>query len=432
MDLPEEIVINIIARVPLQSIIRFKLVCREWKSLIESEFFRDLFHSNSNSTSSNWSILHGTYGLIHSCLEELKLDLPRESSHGNSHNLSFASSFTQNNNNKIKEITVVACADGLVLLRLKPDEEDMMIRYYIGNPVLPQWIQLPPRVNLPDHKDFNDSGLVTRMHNGVLLGYKVVRIYNDSLKLGFSRAWTFEIFSSDTGEWSVQQVSCPDVLMRRASNPVSLNGKLHWLDCSRRLILHDFFSHDDQVRAICLPSRMKDTQWEQTEFRCSTSICPSPCGKKICTTSQGYFVLIDVGLIGEVKSSNVRVWRLKTDSWNWEKAWEINMACIGLSHKCVPMGINCFDVDIIYLWDLDRKCFLACNLRTDTKSYGTRKHGTFVYKGPNPMIRKPFGNNEDRVEYKEDSLCFDPRSCLSQFVPTLHVVPTKKLQRNPI
>ncbi|XP_024011663.1 F-box protein At3g28330-like isoform X2 [Eutrema salsugineum] len=375
MDLPEEIVMNIMARLRPQSVVRFKLVCREWKSLTESAFFRDLYHINFRSTScSNWSILHGDHRSVHSSLEEVKLDLPQE------------------------------------------EDMMMMIRNYIGNPVLPQWIQLPP----PSRDcGFYDSGLVTRMHNGALLGYKVVRIHIDALKLGYFLTWKIEIFSSDTGEWSVKQVSCPGhgVSMVNISNPVSLDGKLHWLDNSRRIIVHDFFSHDDEVRAIYLPTRMQGTRWLPPESPCGIGFCPSPCGRMICTTSQGYFVLIDVGLIEEVKSYNVRVWRLKCDSWSWEKAWEINMACLGLGRYCVPMAVNYFDIDIIYLWDLDRKCFLACNLRTNEKSYGTHKDGVFKHRTSNPF-------SKDCVVYKEDTFCFEPRSCLSQFVPSLQVVPT--------
>ncbi|EFH48732.1 hypothetical protein ARALYDRAFT_911262 [Arabidopsis lyrata subsp. lyrata] len=402
MEVPEEMMINIIVRLPLQSIVRFKLVCREWKSLTESAFFNDLYQSISNSTSSNWPILHGSYRCTTSYLEEVQLNLPREPWHGNSHNWSFTSGvirkYTQNNN-KIKEIWVVACADGLVLLCLL--DEDMTKRYYIGNPMLQQWIQLSPPPYLTQYHFFIDSGLVTRMHNGALLSYKVIRVYSEARHLDVSRTWTFQIYSSEMGKWSVQHVSCPgDGVSQQTSNPVSLNGKLHWFHESRRIMVHDFFSHDDQVREICLPARMLGSRWH---LSCIRHGCASPCNKIICTTSQGYFVLIEAGLIDKVKSYNVRVWRLKSDSWNWEKAWEINMACVGLGLNSVPMAINYFDINIIYLWDLDRKFFIACNLRTHTKSHGNRKHGP---------------------PYKEDTMCLESRSCISQFVPSLQVVPT--------
>ncbi|KAG7552571.1 F-box domain [Arabidopsis thaliana x Arabidopsis arenosa] len=337
-DLPEEIVINILTRLPLQSIVRFKLVCREWKSLTESAFFGDLYQRSFNS---NWSILHGNYRWEDSCLGELKLGLPHDGDGTQSYHLSFSSVLTQSKN-KIKEIRLVSCADGLVFLRLKEEAGDMMIRYYVGNPVLAQWTQLPPRIGT-DH--YTDSGLVTRMHNGALLGYKVVRMNSkarNNLPGLFSREWRFEVFSSNTGKWSVEQVSCPGrgVCMLNTSNPVSLNGKLHWLDYSRRIIVYDFFSCGDHVRALPLPARMQGSEWHPSKRRCHFDSCPSPCGKIICTTSQGYFVLIDVGLIDKVESYNVRVWRLNCDFWNWEKAWEINMASLDLGSKCFWYAIR--------------------------------------------------------------------------------------------
>ncbi|CAL9223723.1 unnamed protein product [Arabidopsis halleri] len=192
---------------------------------------------------------------------------------------------------------LVACADGLVLLCLL--KEDMTKRYYIGNPVLSQWVQLPSPPCLSQYHYFIDSGLVTRMHNGVLL----------DLFVGYG-----------PGEWSVQHVSCPGHgVSHKTSNPVSLNGKLHWFHESRRIIIHDFFSHDDQVREICLPARMRGSRWHRDGRGSCINSCPAPCNKLICTTSQGCFVLIEAGLIEEVKSYNVKVWRLKSDSWNWAK-----------------------------------------------------------------------------------------------------------------
>ena len=58
-SIPESFVVEIIARLPLRSIARFKSVCKQWRSLIESSYFRSLFvslHRNSSSSSS-WSLM---------------------------------------------------------------------------------------------------------------------------------------------------------------------------------------------------------------------------------------------------------------------------------------------------------------------------------------------------------------------------------------
>ncbi|CAA7014368.1 unnamed protein product [Microthlaspi erraticum] len=256
----------------------------------------------------------------------------------------------------------------------------MMIRYYLGNPVLPQWIQLPlppspPREEHSPFRDgFCDSGLVTRMHS----------------------------------RWSVTHVSCPGlgVSLPSTSIPISLNGKLHWLGYHGRIIVHDFFSHKAQVLAISLPANLHRAR----------GFCKS---KMISTTSQGYYVIIDAELINRY---NVRVWRLKRDSRSWEKAWEVNLARVGLGCSCVPMAINFFDIHDIYLWDLEHKRFVACNLRTLAKSYGARKVGT--------QIDSSFENAFETV-YKEDTFCLESRSLLLQFVPSLQVLPTILVGHRP-
>ncbi|KAF3525979.1 hypothetical protein F2Q69_00046630 [Brassica cretica] len=59
-SIPESVVVEIIARLPLRSIARFKSVCKQWRSLIEPSYFRSLFvslHRNSSSFSSLWSLM---------------------------------------------------------------------------------------------------------------------------------------------------------------------------------------------------------------------------------------------------------------------------------------------------------------------------------------------------------------------------------------
>ncbi|KAG2307410.1 hypothetical protein Bca52824_027158 [Brassica carinata] len=56
--IPEDLCAIILSRLPIKSIISFKLVCKNWKSLVESPFFRDLYLShNQKSHSSSWSFM---------------------------------------------------------------------------------------------------------------------------------------------------------------------------------------------------------------------------------------------------------------------------------------------------------------------------------------------------------------------------------------
>ncbi|WZZ47050.1 hypothetical protein YC2023_043309 [Brassica napus] len=185
------------------------------------------------------------------------------------------------------------------------------------------------------------------MHNGVILDYKVVRLHENiqSIHSPNPRTLSFEIYSSDTGEWSYKHVSCP--------------GK------DDDIVVYDFFSDDDQARSIRLPDRMQRYHPHHSDASRCFEHCLCPCYKMICSTSQGFFVFIKAGrMTGKEEGYNVKVWRLieSDHSWEWDKAWEINMASIGIGFESVLMAINNFDVDIIYLWSLQHRRYVASNV----------------------------------------------------------------------
>lgn len=47
----------ILARLPLVTITTSKLVCKQWKSIIESSFFRQIFLSHHQNSHSSWSLM---------------------------------------------------------------------------------------------------------------------------------------------------------------------------------------------------------------------------------------------------------------------------------------------------------------------------------------------------------------------------------------
>ncbi|CAN7032367.1 unnamed protein product, partial [Brassica rapa subsp. trilocularis] len=132
------------------------------------------------------------------------------------------------------------------------------------------------------------------------------------------------------------------------------------------IVVYDFFSDDDdQARSIRLPDRMQRYHPHHSDASRCFEHCLCPCYKMICSTSQGFFVFIEARrMTGKEEGYNLKVWRLiESDySWEWDKAWEINMASIGIGFESVPMAINNFDVDIIYLWSLQHIRYVACNV----------------------------------------------------------------------
>ena len=174
---------EILGRLPLKTISRFKSVCKTWKSTIESAYFRRLFLSlNRNSSSSSWSLLYGPYELIgfHGCKT---WDLPKSPAS------LIPPSFKRYH---ISDIDYVASSSGLVLLRNDSDNAYC----YVGNPVLKQWIRIPPA---PSSSIV--LGLVTRVdEDGVVSSFKVIRLASvQSTNNDLACIWRVFIYSSEKG-----------------------------------------------------------------------------------------------------------------------------------------------------------------------------------------------------------------------------------------
>ncbi|KAL0834454.1 hypothetical protein Bca101_086343 [Brassica carinata] len=158
--LPESILTEILARLPLRSNSRLKTVSKTVKATLESVYFRRIFVSLHKNSSSSWSLgsregdeLIG----FHGCKT---WDVPK--SLGSFISLPLGFEFK-------------ASSNGLVLIE----------RYgcgysYVGNPVLQQWVKIPQLpflahdffsdsdqfmvVHLPEHSNHNNNGVV----NGAL------------------------------------------------------------------------------------------------------------------------------------------------------------------------------------------------------------------------------------------------------------------------
>ncbi|XP_010468453.1 PREDICTED: putative F-box protein At3g23950 [Camelina sativa] len=307
---------EVLARLPLKSIARFRSTSKGWKLLIDSDFFRDYFIFRNSSSSVTWSIIqmrphkltleiighHGckTWGLtrspgsLMSCLVE----------------------------RAIKNLQVLTCTDGLVLLYAKATDGTPM--YYVGNPLFQEWfrIPLPPFLSLQDLKILRnrglsgDSGLVTKMQSGIVVSYKVVFVMSHGgTKVGFA------IYSSDTGTWETRHVTCLDfILLFGSHKSIALNGILHWIfhrdgSGTRSILAYDFYGDHDDI--LCSIVDFPDTGEVEGLSRFTRTI----------TTSEGSIVYFNE--FGENGNRTLQVWRLVTytdvDPEAWQLFWEVSL-----------------------------------------------------------------------------------------------------------
>ncbi|KAG2250507.1 hypothetical protein Bca52824_080643 [Brassica carinata] len=173
-SIPESVVVEIIAR--------FKSVCKQWRSLIESSYFRSLFvslHRNSSSSSS-WSLMFpikyqspiteaiGFYGCE-------RWDLPKSpASHiipcqpypNQDYYYYVASSNGLVWNEQIYPLTSKIKANAFVV-NVKIDD-NFEPKSFVGNPVTQECVEITP----PPDPVNKPSTLVTRPVNGVVSSFK--------------------------------------------------------------------------------------------------------------------------------------------------------------------------------------------------------------------------------------------------------------------
>ncbi|XP_048607378.1 F-box protein At3g26010-like [Brassica napus] len=230
IQLPEAILAEILARLPLRSISRFKSVSKTWKSTLESVYFRRLFVSLHKNSSPAWSLIscEGKELIgFHGCKT---WDLPK----------SLASYIP------LSLQYYTASSNGLVLLERHCSDD---YSCYVGNPVLQQWVKIPPT-------DVNSRvvGLVTRVDkDGVVLDFKVVRLASLKTKYNISCSLSMCIYSSETGVWTSKIVHCSILVFFLRTE--TLNGTVYFKCRDDRLKSEVLVSHDlyYQCRVVPFP-----------------------------------------------------------------------------------------------------------------------------------------------------------------------------------
>ncbi|CAG7875635.1 unnamed protein product [Brassica rapa] len=363
--IPEAILVEIIVRLPLRSIARFKSVCKQWKALIESSYLRRVFVSLQKQSSSSCSLMFGTdypYPIaeaigFHGCST---WDLPRSPG-------SYIMPFQRYPNLPTRSYFYRSSSNGLIWIDLFPTRTVGMTFYYktfVGNPVSQQWVEIPP-----PPQECKATALVTRIsvdEDGVVLSFKVVRTcdpdpdpYDQSLvpnDMGMYE-WRVCVYSSETGAWSFKRLlSSVPVQYTAYYPPVNVNGMLYrWeriVDDSApgSLLAYDFFGPEDHDHCQVIPLPLP---YHEDVRRC-------------LTTSGGDVIYIEI-LYGRLK-----VWKLnnnKNDSgsseWWHLSGEEINLvSVVGSDFDCFPMAVNPFNADIIYMWSVQDSCLVSGNLRT--------------------------------------------------------------------
>ncbi|KVI02473.1 F-box protein At1g49990-like isoform X1 [Cynara cardunculus var. scolymus] len=355
-NLPESLLLEILSRLPLQSIFRFKCVCKQWRSLIsQPSFCRFYFTANAASSSIPFRIL---YRYIYVSKFKDILDRFRPDTYNSSKfSVLFLSSFEEQQQSD--QFKILAVSNGLILCCLLGP-----LIYYICDPVTRQWITLPRgRDKYPNrHPIFFGEGLVSRVNeDNVLTSYTVVRV---ELLNSLSTYLNLEMFSSETGKWVFYRLPCtnPIALLKRGGGPISYNGILHWFVYNHGMVAFDPHKDPKSCRLIQFPvDRDVESEYKHDGLY------------RLCGECQGRLRFFEVA--PEPFSFYVfSMWDLKDyEKGEWVSEFKVTRSDLSSSDPelgtwlttaaFLPLSFHPFNLDIVYLRCVELACIVSYNIR---------------------------------------------------------------------
>ncbi|CAA7015220.1 unnamed protein product [Microthlaspi erraticum] len=321
----------ILARLPLKSMTSSKLVCKQWKAIVESPLLRKIFDSHHQNSQSSWSLMDREHEVMAHYGCEIW---------GLSRSLGSYISFL-NEKFETEKVRYVSYTEvGLMLIGMPA------FSYYVANPISRQCVELPPIPLSLEVHFFGVSGLVTRIENGLLLGYKVVLVRTRCIRSNVSI--DVLIYSSEAGLWSFKTI-------HYSALPVSLKGKLYWrgmcLDGKEAVVSHDFYAESEQCLIIHFPDSEKN-----------------PYFRRAVTASQGFIMYIN----SYKDDLSLRVWRLKSGEWQI-----VSEILLETAFDCILLGMNPFDANKMYFKSDVHTCLTFTNLLHKGAKFGLKERSSF-------------------------------------------------------
>ncbi|CAN4087385.1 unnamed protein product [Withania somnifera] len=248
--LPDWFLIEVLSRLPLESVFRYKCVSKRWRSLISEPSFASLYVSRASLCQTPWTILGNTLCvkgdslLVQSLLPNLDNRLHTRLSIVNFPSIVCAEGSERCN--------IVGVSDGGLVLFDRGTSVEMS-DYHIYNAITGHCVALP---RTSTRCGCASIGFLTESEGRSLTSYKVVRL---DCQFGETYVLKFKVFSSETGRWrSVvvhMDLAIEVVWLRR---PVALNGKLHWIERRHGILAFNPFVEFNQCRVIGLPGDIDD------------------------------------------------------------------------------------------------------------------------------------------------------------------------------
>ncbi|KAJ4902313.1 F-box family protein [Raphanus sativus] len=348
--LPDDLCATILSRLPIKTFTSFKLVCKQWNSVVESLIFRDLFIAqHQNTQSSSWSLIMGaanrTEFLAHYKCNTWGLQRSLDS-----YISSFIACKFENQKDNYRRGSVVAYSDaGFILIDVSSYTDGgwnfEKLSLLVANPVSQECIEIDAPKAFENSGIFLPFGIATRTDNGVVVSYKIVA----SSAKSYTEKLDLMIYSSETGLWS--RIFPLPSKFERCHYTISLNGNLHWLSRNNDELLSMDFNATTKASSPFRYTAFPDLD-KHVKFR------------RACTTYQGSLMYMNiVSQVNDDRSVDHKLclWRLK--SWEWQLISEVSTSLTETNFDYIPLRINSFDATTAYFLSQKHQCLIAINLR---------------------------------------------------------------------
>nr|XP_043639636.1 F-box protein At1g49990-like [Erigeron canadensis] len=355
--LPDSLLVEILSRLPLKSIFRFKCVCKNWLELISQPSFHRFYSVTQTAAnkSLSWRILY-RYIYVSKFKDVVERFRP-EIYDCKDFSVLFMSSFEEQQ--QADQFKVLGVSNGLVLCCLLGP-----LVYYVCDPVTRQWVTLP-RGNdrIPKrHPTYFGEGIVSKVNdNGLLTSYTVVRVEMPKLA---SRFLNLETFSSETGRWVGYKLPCenPITLLRRGGGPIYYNGSLHWFVIDHGMVAFDPNKEPKSCRLIRFPQdRDVESEYKHEGIY------------RLCDESQGRLRFFEVApeadsfycfSLWDMKDYEKGEWCSESKVTRWDlSSTDPELSSWLMKATFLPLSFHPFNLDIVYMRCVELACVVSYSFR---------------------------------------------------------------------
>ncbi|XP_073138720.1 putative F-box protein At3g28280 [Henckelia pumila] len=346
-DLPESLLTEVLLRLPLVALYRFKVVCTKWLSLISTPYFLSEYASRG-SISPRWAFVSSEDYVFSerypAQVHELLIDL-------HCGDLKCPIPYPSDEDLRRSSYRILGVSNGLVLYEYwwtdyrGDDEHDP--NWCVCDPVTKRCVVLPPGIS--KHFWLDGCGFLTQMKDGVVASYTVVKYAMIPRR--------FEVLLSGTEEWKAYtplNEYIGEVSLFPA--PTDLDGILHWIDSFQGIFAYDPLRTPGAIRNIALPADGDGRIYRE-------------CRIGMCGTHDGHLRYLESYLGSR---SRLSVWVLNDygcgDSWlllhsasYTDILKDVYPETLRKQIKLRPVSFHPLDPDIVYL---GCKCvFVSYNIR---------------------------------------------------------------------